>query len=103
MVDGGDRFVSVPGEHAKRKFIVSFCDKHIGHLQNASAGILDIHAIAPEITVLSGNRNRGNGITKNQVGGNQETNERLETYEGPAGLAAASAGAGAGGLLGGFV
>lgn len=51
--------------------------------------------------MLSGNRNKGNGVTKNTVGGNQESRSRIETTE--TGGAGESDGGGGGGLLGGLV
>lgn len=44
-------------------------------------GLINIKAVAPEIFVLSGNKNRGNGIWKNEIGGNQDVREQLVTND----------------------
>lgn len=72
----------------------------VASLQKVQGNIISVSAVSPEVAVASGNKNGGNGITKNTVGGNQEQKQSLETYQNNEN---SQSGGGGGGLLGGLL
>lgn len=82
-------------------FVINNLSSNSIHVRwKVQGNLVSVKGVSPELAVASGNKNGGNGITKNNVAGNQDDTLDIEQYQNSEN---SQHGGGGGGLLGGLL